>query len=289
MRMRIDPAADPYLRERLADLEELGNRLLDHLSGAHERPGARGDGEDVVIVARALGAAPDLMEYDPARLRAVVLEEGSPTAHAAIVARALEIPMVGQVRGALGRFSDGEAVIVDGSDGQVRTRPDESEIAVLEERAAERARRADCYRALRDLPARTRDGVDMRLEVNIGTIIDSDRLDELGVAGIGLCRTEIPFMTAPRFPGVEEQTDLYSPHPRCSRRPPGGVSHTRHRRRQAPSLPARGGGGEPGDGLAGDPHRPRPPRGPAPPIAGAAARRGGARPAHHVSDDRHRR
>ena len=209
MRMRIDPAADPYLRERLADLEELGNRLLDHLSGAHERPGARGDGEDVVIVARALGAA-DLMEYDPARLRAVVLEEGSPTAHAAIVARALEIPMVGQVRGALGRFSDGEAVIVDGSDGQVRTRPDESEIAVLEERAAERARRADCYRALRDLPARTRDGVDMRLEVNIGTIIDSDRLDELGVAGIGLCRTEIPFMTAPRFPGVEEQTDLYS-------------------------------------------------------------------------------
>ena len=208
MRMRIDPAADPYLRERIADLEELGNRLLDHLGGAHERPGAGDGGEDAVIVARTLGAA-DIMEYDPARLRAVVLEEGSPTAHAAIVARALEIPMVGKVRGALGRFSEGEAVIVDGSDGQVRMRPDDSEIAVLEERAAERARRRDRHRALRDLPARTRDGVDVRLEVNIGLTIDSGRLDELGVSGIGLCRTEIPFMTAPRFPGVGEQTDLY--------------------------------------------------------------------------------
>ena len=208
MRMRIDPAADPYLRERLADLEELGNRLIDHLAGAPKRPGAEDGGDDIVIVARALGAA-DLLEYDRARLRAVVLEEGSPTAHAAIVARALEIPMVGQVRGALARFSAGEPVIVDGDDGQVRTRPDDSEIAVLAESAVERARLTARYRAMRDLPARTRDGVDIALDVNIGPMIDSGRLDELGAAGIGLCRTEIPFMTAPRFPGVAEQTDLY--------------------------------------------------------------------------------
>ena len=207
-RIRMDPAADAYLRERLADLDELGDRLRGHLAGEHERRAAGGDGDDVVVVARNLGAA-QLLEYDRARLRAVVLEEGSPAGHAAIVARALEIPMVGQVRGALGRFSDGEVVVVDGGEGRVTTRPDDAEIAVLDERAAERAKRRAFHLSLRDLPARTLDGVDVRLDVNIGLTTDTDRLEELGAAGVGLCRTEIPFMTAQRFPGVEEQTAIY--------------------------------------------------------------------------------
>ena len=207
-RIRMDPAADAYLRERLTDLDELGDRLLGHLAGEHERRAAGGGGGDAVIVARNIGAA-QLLEYDRERLRAVVLEEGSPAGHAAIVARALEIPMVGQVRGALGRFSDGEVVVVDGGEGRVTMRPDDVEIAVLDERAAERAKRRAFHLSLRGLPARTLDGVDVRLDVNIGLTTDTDRLEELGAAGVGLCRTEIPFMTAPRFPGVEEQTAIY--------------------------------------------------------------------------------
>lgn len=211
-RMRLGHAADAYLRERLNDIEELGNRLLDHLSGEHERRAADREGADggdeTVVVARTLGVA-QLLEYDRERLRAVVLEEGSPTAHAAIVARALEIPMVGQVRGALGRFRDGELVAVDGSDGRVTVRPEDSELAVLGEQAADRARRRAFYHALRDRPARTRDGIDITLDVNVGSMVDAEHLDSLGAAGIGLCRTEIPFMMAPRFPGVDEQTDLY--------------------------------------------------------------------------------
>ena len=207
-RLRLGQAADAYLRERLADLEELANRLIDHLSGRHGG-GASADGaDDVVLVARNIGAA-QLLEYDRARLRAVILEEGSPAAHAAIVARALEIPMVGHVRDALARLSDGETVVVDGSDGRVIVRPEESEIAVLGERVAERVRQRALYRRLRDLPARTLDGVDVTLDVNVGLMIGAEQFDELGAAGVGLCRTEIAFMTTPRFPDVEEQTALY--------------------------------------------------------------------------------
>ncbi len=208
MRMRMGPDADAYLRERMSDVEELGNRLLDHLSGDGDRRVPGDEGEDFVIVARTLGAA-RLLEYDRARLRAVVLEEGSPTAHLAIVARALEIPMVGRVRDALGRFSDGEPVVVDGSNGRITTRPEETEIALVRERAAERLRQRALYRSLRDKPARTRDGIDVTLDLNIGLAIDAGHLEELGAAGIGLCRTEIPFMTSARFPGIDEQTALY--------------------------------------------------------------------------------
>ena len=208
-RLRLDQAATPYLRERLADIEEIGERLLDHLAG--ERPGPPDDEGtgDIVAVARNLGAA-QLLEYDRARLRAVVLEEGSPTAHAAIVARALEIPMVGQVRGALGRFRDGEPVLVNGSDGRVTPQPEDADLAALREQAAERARRDALYRELRGKPARTRDGVDIRLDINIGLAVDAGHLDALGAEGIGLCRTEIPFMTARSFPGIDEQTALYA-------------------------------------------------------------------------------
>ena len=207
-RLRMGQSAAPFWRERLADIEEIGDRLLDHLAGARPGPPDGGGTGDIVAVARNLGAA-QLLEYDRARLRAVVLEEGSPTAHAAIVARALEIPMVGQVRGALGRFRDGEPVVVNGSDGQVTAQPDDAALAALHEQAAERVRRDALYRELRGKPARTRDGVAIRLDINIGLAVDAGHLDALGAEGIGLCRTEIPFMTARRYPGLDEQTALY--------------------------------------------------------------------------------
>ncbi len=206
-RLRMSQAANPYLRERLNDINELGDRLIDHLVG-RDAPVSDEGQSDLVIVARTLGAA-QLLEYDRKRLRAVVLEEGSPTAHVAIIARSLEIPMVGQVREAPRRLSSGELIAVDGGTGRVTVRPEESEIAALRRRTAERARQRSLYRAFRDQPARTRDGIDVGLYINVDLLMDAARLDSLGAAGIGLCRTELLFMTAPKFPGIEEQAALY--------------------------------------------------------------------------------
>jgi len=164
--------------------------------------------ESVVLVARSLGPA-ELLEIDRERLRGVVLEEGSPTMHLAIVARALEIPVVGQVRGALSRLSSGEAVIVDGTEGRVTARPEEAEIHRLNEQAVDRSQRQERYRALRDEKAMTLDGVEISLNINVGLLVDAMRIDDIGADGVGLCRTEIPFMMSPRYPDINEQTQLY--------------------------------------------------------------------------------
>lgn len=114
-RARMGQARDPYLRERLHDLEDLNDRLLRHLSGdAH---GARILPDDAVLVARNLGPA-ELLEYDRTKLKGLLLEDGSPTSHAAIVARALDIPCVGRLAGLRDRVSEGDPVIVDGETGE---------------------------------------------------------------------------------------------------------------------------------------------------------------------------
>src|SRR5690606_5888319 len=110
-RARFATARDPYLKERLHDLEDLANRLLRMLAG--DTPGARDLPADAILVARNLGPA-DLLEYPRDRLRGLLLEEGSAASHAAIVARALQIPCVGRLQGLRDRLSEGDQVIVDG-------------------------------------------------------------------------------------------------------------------------------------------------------------------------------
>ena len=208
-RARMPQTATPYLRERLADLQELGNRLLRHLTG-DTSPSAEPDlPDDVVLVARTLGPA-ELLEINRENLRAVVLEGGSPTMHLVIVARALEVPVVGRVQDAMSRFSPGETVIVDGGEGRVTARPDDAEIQLLNEQVAERSQQLERYRQLRDEPARTRDGVEISLNINVGVLSDAANIDDVGADGVGLCRTEIPFMMSPRYPDINAQAELYS-------------------------------------------------------------------------------
>lgn len=207
-RIRMPQTASAYLRERLLDLEELANRLLRYLTGDNEAANGSELPDEVILVARTLGPA-ELLELDGDRIRGVVLEEGSPTMHLAIVARALEIPVVGQVRDALSRLSPGETVIVDGAEGRVTARPEDAEIHWLNEQAADRSQRQERYRALRDEKAVTLDGVEISLNINVGLQVDTARIDELGADGVGLCRTEIPFMMSSRYPDIGAQTDLY--------------------------------------------------------------------------------
>ena len=206
---RMGQVTDPYLRERLSDLEDLSNRLLSHLTGDERRTSAADAPEDTVLVARNLGPA-ELLEYEKANLRAVALEEGSPMAHVAIIARALGVPVVGRVSGLLDKIDTGEPMIVDGDNAQVFVRPGEDVRQTFARSIAAQARRQAAFAALRDLPPETRDGVRVSLNLNAGLLIDLKALDTAGADGIGLYRTEIPFMTRASFPDVDEQARLYA-------------------------------------------------------------------------------
>ena len=136
-RARMLRQTDPYLRDRLHDLDDLANRLMRQLMGRDHAPAREQLPENAVIVARAMGPAA-LLDYDRKRLRGLVLEEGGPTSHVSIVARALGIPAVGEIANATGLVDSGDAIIVDGTSGEVHVRPS----AEVENAFAERVRLA---------------------------------------------------------------------------------------------------------------------------------------------------
>jgi len=206
-RARMLRQSDPYLRDRLHDLDDLANRLLRQLIGPDAGNGSAMP-ENVILVARAMGPAA-LLEYDRTRLRGVVLEEGGPTSHIAIVARALGIPAVGEIANATALCDSGDAIIVDGVAGEVQVRPGPEIEAAYIEMVRLRAKRQEQYRALRDQPSLTTDGVQIGLYLNAGLLVDLSHLAETGADGIGLFRTELQFMVAERMPSAAEQQTLY--------------------------------------------------------------------------------
>ncbi len=207
-RARMLRQTDPYLRERLHDLDDLANRLMRQLTGRDHAPSRENLPENAIVVARSMGPAA-LLDYDRKRLRGLVLEEGGPNSHVAIVARALGIATVGEIDNATGIADPGDAIIVDGSAGDVHLRPLPDLEAAYAERVRLRARRQQQYQALRDLPCVTKDGVEITLLINAGLSVDLPHIADTGAAGIGLFRTELQFMVAPNFPRSSEQYTLY--------------------------------------------------------------------------------
>lgn len=204
-RARLQKARDPYLKERFYDLEDLDNRLLRILSG---QTGPRQNAEDAILVARRLGPA-DLLDYASAGLAAIVLEEASTHSHAAIVARAIGIPTLGGVKRVISFVENGTRAIVDAGDGVLHLRPDETLLQAYDTRAAMLDTRAALYRELRDLPAVTKDGVDVDLYLNVGLDLDLAHFDETGAKGIGLFRTEFQFLVSDQVPTITQQMGLY--------------------------------------------------------------------------------
>jgi phosphotransferase system enzyme I (PtsP) len=207
-RARMNQVADPYLRERLGDLEELAVRLLQHLTGQSTTIAHGPLPDNVVLVARTLGPA-ELLEYDTKKVRALVLEEGSPTAHVCIVARALDIPVLGLVNDALIRVDSGDLLIVDADSQEMFVRPGEDILQVYSMALTARAARKERFAAIRERPARSRDDVNVRLLVNAGLEMEVEQVDAVGAEGVGLYRTEIPFMVRAAYPEVEAQMALY--------------------------------------------------------------------------------
>lgn len=209
MRARMIHMTDPYLRERMSDFDDLANRLLRQLMGRGPEDVAAALPKDAIIVARSMGAA-ELLDYPRDKLRGLVLEDGAPTSHVVIVARAMGIPVAGQMKGAVSMSENGDAVIVDGDEGAIHLRPQPDLEAAYAEKVRFRARRQELYRELRDKPSLTRDGVRIDLLMNAGLAVDLPQLAESGAAGIGLFRTELQFMVASTFPRAEAQERLYS-------------------------------------------------------------------------------
>ncbi len=206
-RSRLLQARDPYLRERLHDLDDLAHRLLRLLSG--DKNGARGqlDG-DTILVARVMGPA-ELLEYDRKNLKGLVLGEVSATSHVAIVARALKIPMVTGLGDAIDRCEQGDQVIVDGDKGEIHIRPTSDVVEAFRARKELQSERQEAYVKERELPARTKDGADVTVMINAGLALDMPHLNDTGAHGVGLFRTELQFLIGSQLPSATAQEALY--------------------------------------------------------------------------------
>jgi phosphotransferase system, enzyme I, PtsP len=207
-RARMLRVTDHYLRERLHDLEDLGNRLMRQLMGQDHAPPREQLPDNAILVARSMGPAA-LLDYDRRKLRGLLLEEGGPNSHVAIVARALGIAAVGEIDNISGLVEAGDAVIVDGTTGDVHVRPPPDIESAYGERVKLRARRQAQYHALRNKPCVTKDGEQISLMINAGLLVDLPHLAETGAGGIGLFRTELQFMIATAMPRISEQLSLY--------------------------------------------------------------------------------
>jgi phosphotransferase system enzyme I (PtsP) len=203
---RMRRITDPYLRERLADLEDLAGRLLGALAGDQPRPGVPPNG---ILLARRLGPA-ELLDWHAAGIRGVAVEEGSPAGHAAILARALGLPAVGGARGMLESAEPGDEAVIDGDDGRLVLRPEvEVRATYLRELEARRALVAG-WAPLRDRPGITADGIKVSLMLNVGLAMEVAQLDTTGAEGIGLYRTEIGMLARGGIADVAEQAATYA-------------------------------------------------------------------------------
>lgn len=208
LRTRMSRQSDPYLRERMHDLDDLSYRLLRILSGQTATAAAGDLPRDSIIVARAMGPA-ELLDYNRDKVRGLVLSDSGATSHVAIVARALGLATVGRAQGVIDVVDTGTAIIVDGSAGEVHVRPPSDVEDAYREKVRLYARKQAQYAKLRDKPALTRDGVKVEVMINAGLLVDMPHLEQAGADGIGLYRTELQFMLARKFPRPGEQIEHY--------------------------------------------------------------------------------
>ena len=207
-RMRMREIDDPLLADRMHDLEDLSNRLLRIVSGQLGTAASQGLRRDTILFARNLGPA-ELLEYDRRRLRGVVLEEGSLTAHVVIVARAMGIPLVGRVGGVLSRVSEGDEVLVDADLAAVTLRPSHNHLDAFENRFIRNRERQAAYAELREVEPFTRDGTRITVMMNAGLRDDMSMMQLSGADGVGLFRTEFQFLVSSTLPQRERQMRLY--------------------------------------------------------------------------------
>ena len=204
---RMRRLTDPYLRERLADIEDMAGRLLSALAGGDGSRPAVPPG--AILLARRVGPA-ELLDWHAAGIGGLAVEEGSPAGHAAILARALGLPAVGGLRGMLQAAALGDEAVVDADEGQLVLRP-ETEVRATYLRALEvKSAQEAGWANLRQRPAATADGTAVNLMLNVGLSMEVAHLDTTGADGIGLYRTEIAMLARGAIADVAEQAASYA-------------------------------------------------------------------------------
>ncbi|QDY69506.1 phosphoenolpyruvate--protein phosphotransferase [Qingshengfaniella alkalisoli] len=206
-RARLDQVNDLYLRERLHDLNDLSNRLLRILTGqgrdtGNDRP------DDPILVATNIGPG-ELLEYGRS-LKGVVLEEGSVGSHAAVIARAWAIPLVVNAKGIVAEALNRDPILVDGDQGMVHLRPDETITAAFADKLAMQTKAQERYASIRKLPAQTKCGTVITMEMNAGLMADLPNLSSSGAEGVGLFRTELQFLARNKVPRRGDLAQLYA-------------------------------------------------------------------------------
>ena len=205
---RLSATSDQYLRERLHDLRDISDRLLNYLSGDIGGERILQDSSDIIVVAQTMGPA-DLMDYDYTKIRGLIIEDGTPTMHVAIVAKALNIPVIAKVKGVFASLKNGQQIAIDGHEGYIYINPDQIVSARIQAKIAEKEKLTAKLAELKNLPTETLDGQKVGLYINVGLSFDLDYLDTTGCDGVGLYRTEIPFMSSEVMPDVDRQISYY--------------------------------------------------------------------------------
>ncbi|QUS34879.1 phosphoenolpyruvate--protein phosphotransferase [Falsirhodobacter algicola] len=206
-RARMEAVPDAYLRDRLHDLDDLANRLLRILTGQGRDTGAEMP-PDPVLVARNIGPA-ELLDYGR-KLRGIVLEEGSVGSHAAVVARALAIPLVIHAANITAEALNGDPILVDGDQGLAHLRPEETITRAFRDKMAMQAQAQERYASLRQLPAQSRCGTVTALHMNAGLMADLPSLEHSGAESVGLFRTELQFLIRNQMPKRAELARIYT-------------------------------------------------------------------------------
>ena len=203
-RARMSQVPDAYLRDRLHDLDDLSNRLLRILTGQGERAEMP---RNAILVARNIGPA-ELLDYGRA-LKGIVLEEGSVGSHAAVIARAWAIPLIINADNITTEALTGDMVMIDGDQGIVHLRPDESVKTAFSDKVAMQTAAQERYASIRDEPATALCGSTVALHMNAGLMADLPSLPTSGAEGVGLFRTELQFLVRNQMPRRAELVALY--------------------------------------------------------------------------------
>jgi phosphotransferase system, enzyme I, PtsP len=207
-RMRMRQIDDPLLADRMHDLEDMANRLLRIVSGQLGTAAQAGLRQDTILIARNLGPA-ELLEYDRRRLKGVILEEGSLTAHVTIVARAMGVPVLGRVKDIKQTISEGDLILLDASQSTAFVRPSQPMEEAFESRLAISQKRRAAFAKMKDEAPVSKDGLRIKLMINAGLRDDVSALNLTGADGIGLFRTEFQFLVSATMPQRERQQRLY--------------------------------------------------------------------------------
>ena len=205
---RMSMIADPYLKERIHDFQDLADRLRQHLAGRNIIEKNKRLNQNTILVAKSMGPA-EFLDYDRTKIKAVLLEEGSPTMHAVIVAKSLGIPVIGSLPGIDSFIQKGDTIAVDGDNGFVFVNPAEDVLTDFNARLDLLKKLRKKYEKLKDVKCQTLDGIPISLNINAGLAVDMLTLGDGMADGIGLYRTELPFMSTAQLPDTQTQTEIY--------------------------------------------------------------------------------